>query len=94
MVLCMPRSYKPVSPFRFFNSSLDVICLVVLMYVRFLLSLQYAEDLLFERGIDTCHEMIRLGWNRFGLMFAAKNRQKWVSHMGGHRYSRWHLNEV
>jgi hypothetical protein len=24
------------------------------------------EDLLFERGIDVCHETVRLWWNRFG----------------------------
>ena len=47
---------KPHSPFRCFNSSPEVIRLVVLMYVRFPLSLGNVEDLLFERGIDICHE--------------------------------------
>jgi putative transposase len=28
------------------------------------------EDLLFERGIDLCHETVRQWWNRFGPMFA------------------------
>jgi transposase-like protein len=37
-----------------------VIRLVVLMYVRFPLSLRNVEDLLFERGIDICHETVRL----------------------------------
>lgn len=37
-----------------------VIRLVVLMYVRFAISLQNVEDLLFERGIDICHETVRL----------------------------------
>ena len=45
--------------------------LVVMMYVRFPLSLRNVEDLLFERGIDICHETDRLWWNRFGPMFAA-----------------------
>jgi len=31
------------------------------MYVRFPLSLRNVEDLLFERGIDICHETVRLG---------------------------------
>ena len=62
----MPRPRKPASPFRYFNSSPDVIRLVVLMYVRFPLSLQNVEDLLFERGIDICHEPVRIWWNRFG----------------------------
>ena len=52
----MPRPRKPASPFRYFNSSPEVIRLVVLMYVRFPLSLRNVEDLLFERGIDICHE--------------------------------------
>ena len=51
----MPRARKPASPFRYFNSSPEVIRLVVMMYVRFLLSLRNVEDLLFERGIDLCH---------------------------------------
>jgi putative transposase len=37
---------KPPSPFRRFNSSLEVIRLVVMMYVRFPLSLRNVEDLL------------------------------------------------
>ena len=50
---------KPRSPFKRFNSSPEVIRLVVLMYVRFPLSLRNVEDLLFKRGIDVCHETIR-----------------------------------
>ena len=55
---------KPDSPFRCFNSSPEVIRLVVMMYVRFPLSLRNVEDLLFERGIDLCHETVRFWWNR------------------------------
>jgi putative transposase len=47
----MPRPRKPDSPFKRFNSSPEVIRLV-LMYVRVPLSLRNVEDLLFERGID------------------------------------------
>ena len=36
------------------------------MYVRYPLSLRYVEDLLFERGIDICHETVRYWRNRFG----------------------------
>jgi putative transposase len=39
---------------------------VVMMYVRFPLSLRNVEDLLFERGIDISHETVRHWWNRFG----------------------------
>ena len=58
----MPRLRKPASPFRYFNSSPEVIRLVVMMYVRFPLSLRNVEDLLFERGIDICHETVRHWW--------------------------------
>ena len=40
------------NPFRYFNSSPEVIRLTVLMYLRYPLSLRQVEDLLFERGID------------------------------------------
>nr|WP_246616962.1 hypothetical protein [Sphingomonas yunnanensis] len=56
----MPLPRKPTSPFRYFNSSPEVIRLVVLMCVRLPLPLRNVEDLLFERGIDICHETVRL----------------------------------
>jgi putative transposase len=49
-----------------------------MMYVKYPLSLRYVEDLLHERGIDICHETVRLWWNRFGPMFASKIRRKRV----------------
>ena len=67
----MPRRRKPASPFKRFNSSPEVIRLVVMIYVRFPLSLRNVEDLLFERGIDIYHETVSFGRNRFGPMFAA-----------------------
>jgi putative transposase len=90
----MSRPRKPASPFRCFNSSPEVIRLVVLMYVRFPLSLRNVEDLLFERGIDICHETVRFWWNRFGPMFAGDIRRQRVSVMRGFRHWRWHLDEV
>jgi putative transposase len=90
----MPRPRKPTSPFRYFNSSPEIIRLAVLMYVRFPLSLRNVEDLLFERGIDICHETVRFWWNRFGPLFAADIRRQRVSRMKGFRHWRWHLDEV
>lgn len=71
----MPRRSRalPPSPFRRFNSSPEVIRLVVMLYVRFPLSLRNVEDLLFERGIDLSHETVRFWWARFGLLFAAES---------------------
>ena len=54
------------NPFRYFNSSPEVIRLVVMMYVRYPLSLRNVEDLLAERGIDISHETARFWWNRLG----------------------------
>jgi len=85
---------KPPSPFRCFNSSPEVIRLVVLMYIRFPLSLRNVEDLLFERGIDLCHETVRFWWNKFGPMFAADIRRQRVSRMRGFRQWQWHLDEM
>ncbi len=81
------------NPFRYFNSSPEIIRLTVMMYVRYPLSLRQVEDLLFERGIDICHETVRFWWNRFGPIFAAEIRKRRVQ---SHSYSqwRWHLDEV
>ncbi|MBB4860606.1 transposase-like protein [Novosphingobium chloroacetimidivorans] len=84
----MPRPRNPAYLFRYFNSSPEVIRLVVLMYVRFPLSLRNVEDLLFERAIDICHETVRLLRNRFGPMFAGEVRRKRVDRMRGFRHWR------
>ena len=90
----MARPRKPPSPFRCFNSSPEIIRLVVMMYVKFPLSLRNVEDLLAERGIDICHETVRFWWNRFGPMFAAEIRGKRVDRMKASTHWRWHLDEV
>ena len=82
------------SPFRYFDSAPEVIRLVVQMYVRYPLSLRNVEDLLAERGIDICHETVRLWWNRFGPIFAAEIRRKRVDSMRCHTHWQWHLDEV
>ena len=85
---------KPQSPFRYFHSSPELIREVVMLYVRFPLSLRNVEDLLFERGYDLCHETVRLWWNRFGPLFAAEIRRRRVNRMRGFRHWRWHLDEM
>jgi len=82
------------SPFRYFNSSPEIIRLVVMMYVRYPLSLRNVEDLLFHHGIDICHETVRFWWNRFGPMFASQIRRRRIAHFSGYRHWRWHLDEV
>ena len=90
----MARQNKTHDPFRWFDSSPEVIRVVVMMYVRYPLSLRNVEDLLFERGIDICHETVRLWWNRFGPMFAGEIRRKRVQRMRAHTHWRWRLDEV
>jgi putative transposase len=85
---------KPVSPFRYFNSSPGVIRPVVMMYVRYPLSLRNVEDLLHERSIDISYETVRYWWNRFGPMFAAEIRKKRVDYMRGQRHWKWPLDET
>ena len=81
------------NPFRYFNSSPEVIRLTVRMYIRYPLSLRQVEDILFERGIDICHETVRFWWNRFGPLFAAAIGKRRVDHRS---YSNWrgHLDAV
>jgi putative transposase len=68
--------------------------MVDMLYIRYPLSLRDVEDLLFERGIDLCHETVRFWWNRFGPMFAADIRRQRVSRMRGFRHWQWNLDEM
>jgi len=90
----MARQKKSHDPFRWFDSSPEVIRLVVMLYVKYPLSLRNVEDLLFERGIDICHETVRFWWNRFGPMFAAEIKKKRIAAVRGLPQWRWHLDEV
>jgi putative transposase len=81
------------NPFRYFNSSPEVIRLAVMMYIRYPLSLRQVEDLLHERGIDISHETVRFWWDRFGPMFASEIRKRRI-HRRSYSQWRWHLDEV
>jgi len=72
---------KSTTAFRYFDSSPEAIRLVVMMYVKYPLSLRNVEGLLAECGIDICHEAVRLWWNRCGSMFAAEIRRERVQKM-------------
>jgi putative transposase len=82
------------SAFRYFKTSPEIIRLAVMMYVRLPLSLRNVEDLLHERGIDIGHETVRPWWNRFGPMFAAEIRRRWVDRMRSGTHWQWRLDEV
>ena len=81
-------------PFRYFKTSPEIIQLAVMIYVRFPLSLRNVEDLLHERGIDVCHESVRLWVDRFGTHFAGKIRRQRASYMRQVTQWQWHLDEV
>ena len=81
------------NPCRYFNSSREVIRLAVMLYIRYPLSLRQVEDILFERGIDICHETVRYGWNRFAPVFAGEIRRRRVDRRDWSNW-RWHLDEV
>ena len=85
---------KSGNPFRWFDSSPEMIRTVLMMYVRFALSLRQFEDLPAERGIDICHETVRLWRSRFGPMLAGEIRRKRVQTMRSFTHWRWHLDEV
>ena len=82
------------SPFRYFKTSPEIIQLAVMMYVRFPLSLRNVEDLLHDRGIDVCHESVRLWVDRFGPHFAKKIRKPRANYMRQVTQWQWHLDEV
>ena len=82
------------NPFRYFKTSPEIIQLAVMMYVRFPLSLRNVEDLLHERGIDVCHESVRLWVDRFGTHFAGKIRKQRANYMRQVTQWQWHLDEM
>ncbi len=80
--------------FKYFKHNPTIIHLAVLLYIRYPLSLRQVEDILFERGIDVCHETIRLWWNKFGPSMAAQIRKKRISYPKQYSRWRWHVDEV
>ena len=78
------------NPFRYFNSSPEVIRLVVMMYVRYPLSLRNVEDLLWTSAT----RLSGSGGTVLAPMFAAEIRKKRVAHLRGCLQWRWHLDEV
>ncbi len=71
--------------FRYFKTSPEIIRLLVMMYVRYPLSLRNVEDLLHDRGIDITHDTVRFWRNRFRTIFAAEIRRNRVPTMRSFR---------
>ena len=83
-----------MSPFRYFKTSPEIIRLAVMIYVRFPLSLRNVEDLLHERGIDVCHESVRLWVDQFGPIFAHEIKKRRSHAMRQHTQWHWRLDEA
>jgi putative transposase len=81
------------SPFKYFKTSPEIICLAVMLYVRFPLSLRNVEVLLHERGIDVSNEAVQYWWHRFGLRFASEIKKRRIAGMKSSKW-RWHLDEM
>ena len=81
------------NPFRYFNSSPEVIRSTVMLYVRFPLSLRQVEDLLYERGH---RHLLRNGavlveplWSVVFFGDPQTPHSSWIYSLW-----RWHLDEV
>lgn len=80
------------SPFRYWKTSPEIICLAVMLYVRLPLSLRNVEDLFHERGVDVSRETVRFWWDRFGPMFASEIRRRRVQQLRSFLNWQWHLD--
>lgn len=66
------------TPFRCFKTSLKVIRLVGMTYVRLPLPLQQVENLLHERSIDVGSQTVRLWQKWLGPLIAAEIRKRHI----------------
>jgi putative transposase len=82
------------NPFRYFNSSPEVIRLVVMMYVRYPLSLRNVEDLLAERGSTSATRPSGSGGIGLAQCSPPGSARGRVAHMRAYPQWRGHLDEV
>jgi len=62
--------------FTYYKTSPEIIRIAVMYYVRYPLSFRQVEDILYERGIDICHETVRYWVNRFAESLQEKFARK------------------
>ncbi len=82
---------QPKNPVRYFDSSPEVIRIVVMMYVRYPLSLRNVEDLLAARASTSATRRCGRGGTASVRCFAAEIRKKRVYGMQHRTQWRWHL---
>ena len=76
--------------FPYFKTSIEIIQLAVMLYVRFPLSLRNVEDLLHERGLAVIYESVRYWWHRFGSQLASQIKKRRAGEMQSSNW-KWHL---
>ncbi len=86
------------NPFRYFNSSPEIIRLAVMMYVRCRCGKSRTcfmnEGSISAMARSAVLRAVRFWWNRFGPMFAAEIRKKRSAALRALPQWRWHLDEV
>jgi putative transposase len=78
------------NPFQYINSTPEDNRHTEIIYDRHPLTHRQYDDLLFERGLDICHETVRFWWNRLGLVFANEIRKRRIQTRSYSQW-RWHL---
>lgn len=77
--LCFDRQFcrmTRLNIFEYFNTCSEIMRLAVMHHVRFPLSFRQVEDILQERGVDICHEIVPFWVARFGEKFGRETRKK------------------
>ena len=82
------------NPFRYFNSSPEIIRLAVLMYVEYPLSLPTSRICWRSAGSTSAMRRSGFGGTNSAPMFAAEIRKKRAAHMRGYPQWRWYLDEA
>ena len=98
-VLCFVVAYAAKSnqlSFRYFKTSLEIIRVAPMLYVKFPLSLRNVEDLLHERGVDVGYETVRYWRRRFSSQFSCEIKKLFFQRRTafGTTFPKWHLNKL
>lgn len=75
--------------FKFHNFPKEIIGEAVRMYLRYNLSFREVKEYFFEKGIQICHEIIRLWVNFYGHRYASEIKKRMI-----YKTRRYHIDEV
>ena len=82
--------------FSYFKTSLEIILLEVMLYLRFPLSLRNVEDLPHERGVDVSYESVWFWRCDVGPMCVGEIKIffLWLRTAFGTAFPKWHFNKA